>query len=138
MMIILAPIALFFLASFVLTLRWHERSGSVPGLFLGAIVQPLFSASLFAAGMVVSGTMLNGETRSSVQSLFSLTFFFTAIVAIPFALICCVEPMQRIRSRGASQRPPTGDETFIILTMAGGISFVCAVLAVGTVLFIAR
>ena len=135
-MIILAPIALFFLASFLLTRRWYVRAQSVPGLILGAVVQPLFTAAIFATGMHLIGQARSGPSGSTFASGFLASELFTLVIATPIALLSCIEPIKRMRSQYPDQARDIGDDGFVTLMMAGLISLVCAALAVATVLIL--
>ncbi len=136
-MIILSPIALFFLASFLLTRPWYIRVGSLPALFLGAIIQPLFTATIFAAGIYFAGQELHGETSRDFESVLLVSFLFTLVIATPLSLIGCLAPAQLIRTQRESPLREIQDAGFVVFFMAGLISLICAILAVATVFTLA-
>jgi len=132
-MILLLPVALFFLASFLLTRRWYIRAASVPGLFLGAIVQPLLTAVLFFTGMDLIGQARTGAPSVGFASIFLLATLFCGLIATPMALLSCIDPLKRIRARKRGHFEAAQDNGFVVLMMAGIISLACAMLAIVTV-----
>lgn len=133
--IALLPFSLFFLASFLLTRRWYLRAASVPGLFLGAVVQPLVTALLFFTGLDLIGQSQSGSPGVSFASLIRFAVFTTGVIATPLALLSCLRPVKQIRALRHSYYETAQDNAFAVLMMAGIISLACAMLGLATFYF---
>jgi len=128
-------IVFFFLASYLLTLRWYERLGSTPALLLGAVAQPLFTAVLFSFGMAFCAQFMHDDGLPDSGRVFRSTLrasaLFTIVIAVPLALLAAIPSQRRIRAQ-----PPKefydSLEGFEVLVVIGVISSLCAALAVGS------
>lgn len=131
------PIAFMFLASYLLTLRWYERLGSIPALLLGAVAQPLFTALLFSFGVTYLSQFARNDNESPdssvvLHSAFIASGLFAIVIAVPIALLATAPSQRRIRS----QRPKEyydSTEGFEVLVVIGIVSSLCAAVAVGCV-----
>lgn len=107
------------------------------GLCLGAIVQPLVTAAIFTCELSFLYTLFDWSKASSFEFLFRVVMVYSLVVSVPLALLYCLFAAAILGNKliGDHRRIDQHLRDFSLFVAAGGISIVCATIAVCVYVF---